>query len=185
MREKGNKTNDIKISRALARLSKSSGGEFYPHFCLRPIGALRPLQRALSRQLPSHVDSFGHVEPEKVCRGFAGRCEASDFRVDEFKVFLPALRPRIEKHLDSARFRINRCHIRTFVPVAVWTRQGKIRGLLRTAMLPRGNVFDVEANSGHYRLRQTTVLTCVEGAVTNKLPDRCVHGLLPVVRLED
>ena len=139
----------------------------------------------LARQLPSHVDPFGRVEAEKVARGSADRRESSDRGLNEFKVFLPTLGSRVETHLHSACFRIKRRHIGAFIPVAVRTCQRQILGFFCAAVLPSENVFDVEANGGDYRLRQTTVLTCVVGTDTNVVSDRCVHGLLPVVRLKN
>ena len=113
------------------------------------------------------------------------RCESSNLWTSELKVFTPVLCPRVEESFCPTRIRIEARDIGTLVPIAVRACQCQILKLCLSAMLPGKNVFDVETDRGDRRLRQSAVLTGRMSSVGYSLSRGCVHGLLPVVHLEN
>ena len=86
------------------------------------------------------------------------------------KVITPSISTRIEQRRHSARVGIDAREVRPFVRVAAVAGEREAVGVVRTAVLPRYDMFDVERNKRRRLLRHAAILTRVACTLSNKLP---------------
>jgi hypothetical protein len=76
----------------------------------------------------------------------------------------PRLTPRVEQADDLLREGINPTEIRTFVEIASMATPSQICRIVRTTMLLRDNVLDVESARIHGILVEATILASALGS---------------------
>lgn len=80
----------------------------------------------------------------------------------------------MEKWRYQTRIGINAGEVRSLVEITFRASKSQIVRIVRTAMLARNNVLNVEAQIGEV-LRQATILATVSSPLANKLARRRVH----------
>ena len=76
----------------------------------------------------------------------------------------PLILARIEQQHDIARAGINTREVRSLVCVTAVTGEGELARIVSAAMLPGGDMFNMEGNQGRRFLRDAAVLAGVAGA---------------------
>lgn len=66
-----------------------------------------------------------------------------------------------------------------FVQIAVDAGQAKVARIIRAAVFPGADVFDVQRGQRRVILVKLAVFAAVPGAVTDELPDRFGQGMAP------
>lgn len=90
-------------------------------------------------------------------------------------MFVPIVLTRIEEWDDQSRGRIDARKIRPALSVAAGARHGKIRELVRAAMLPWNNVVNMKGHEGQRFLWEPTVFAAVPRALPNQFAQGSIH----------
>lgn len=71
-------------------------------------------------------DSFRVIQPQQPDRGLTNRGDADNLRVGKSEMLAPVVLARIEERNDCSTRPVNRCQVRAFMKIAVYTCQSQI-----------------------------------------------------------
>lgn len=117
----------------------------------------------------------GIIDPEYSDRSPTDASPANEIGSLPLKVGGPFVASGMEELYDGSRCGIDPCKVGSLVQVAVMAGEGKVRGCIRTTVLFRSDVFDMEGSEGRVLFRKKTVLTTAPGSLANEPALGLVH----------
>lgn len=132
----------------------------------------------LQPKVPKHfapAQTIPGVHFEQPDRSAPHRRFADDTGSVEGKMIRPLFTARVEQRRHLARVGINAAKVRAFLVIALRAGEREIRRVIRAAMLPGDDVFDVKTEGGS-GLRETAVFAALSGPLAHELADGAVHS---------
>src|SRR5206468_3150017 len=132
------------------------------------------LQQAKPPQKPSQSEAIAGVHSKQRRGRAAHGCLADEVRFVACEMIFPSVASRMKEPRDLPGLGINPSEVRALMEIALRAGEREIVRIVRAAVLPGDDVFDVKTESGKL-FRQTTIFAAVSGALPDKLAGHRVH----------
>jgi hypothetical protein len=126
-----------------------------------------------NEQIISQHDPIRFIYVKNLNGHLAGERFSHEHRAFPVKVAMPILLARIKERVNSALQKAGK--VSSLGPVAPGASIAEPVGIVRTAMLPGDNVFDMKRQEIRIILMQAAVLTALSRSRANECSQRCIH----------
>jgi hypothetical protein len=123
----------------------------------------------------SKLEPVFAVEVQETNRCSTDVGQPHDFGVTHHEVLVPVVAPRIEEWNDVPGARIDAREVWPPLSIAASARHGKIRGLIRAAVLAWNNVVNVKCRDRQRFLRDPAIFATIPRPLPNQFAESGIH----------